>query len=161
MRGIAREAGVDPALVRHYFSTKTELFVEAMRPPIELSTQIAELAKGDPSHVGERVMNFFVRSWEHPVVGPRVIALMRAALEQPHVAAYLRMHLVEGVMQNVALAAGAGNPARAAITASSQIFGLAMLRYVAQMEPLASEPPDELTARYAPILTRLLTDPAA
>lgn len=156
VRAVAREAEVDPALVRHYFSSKTELFFEAMRPPIDLAAHASRIAEGDPAHVGDRVMAFFVEVWDDPVRGPRVVALMRAALDYPEMAEYVRDLIVKGVIQRVAAAVGAKDPERAAATAASQVFGLAMLRHSAKMEPLASESAESLVARYGPIVTRLL-----
>lgn len=158
VRAIAREAGVDPALVRHYFSSKTELFVESMRPPIDLVAHAARLAEGDPQLVGDRIMTFFVEVWDDPVRGPRVIQLMRGALDHPEVAALIQSVIVGGVIERVASAVGAPDPPRAAATAASQVFGLAMLRHGARIEPLASEPAESLIARFGPIVTRLLTE---
>jgi hypothetical protein len=134
------------------------LFVEALRPPFDLSEQVTRIADGDPQLVGHRVMAFFVEVWDDPVRGQRIIQLMRAALDHPEVAEFVRTLIVEGVIQRVAAAVGAPNPARAAATAASQVIGLAMLRHAAHIEPLASEPGDELIARFGPILTRLLMD---
>ncbi len=161
IRAVAREAGVDPALVRHYFGSKQELFVEAMRPPVDLNAHVETLADGDPEFVGERVMTFFAEVWSDPVQGPRVIALMRAALERPDVAEFVRHVIIEGVIEKVARRVGAANPEQAAATAASQVFGLAMIRHVAAVEPLASEPVDSLVSRYGPIVTRLLREGAA
>ena len=158
IRGIAREAGVDPALVRHYFASKSELFVEALRPPFDLSEQVTRMTEGDPQLVGHRVMTFFVEVWDDPIRGPRLIQLMRAALDHADVAEFVRTLVIEGVIQRVAAAVGATNPARAAATAASQIIGLAMLRHAAHIEPLASESGDKLIARFGPIITRLLTE---
>nr|WP_255633339.1 TetR family transcriptional regulator [Demequina sp. TTPB684] len=158
VRAVAREAEVDPALVRHYFSSKTELFFEAMRPPIDLAAHANRIAEGDPAHVGDRVMTFFVEVWDDPVRGPRVVALMRAAFDYPEMAEYVGELIVKGVIQRVAAAVGAQDPERAAATAASQVFGLAMLRHSAKMEPLASEPAESLIARFGPIITRLLRD---
>ena len=157
-RGIAREAGVDPGLVRHYFASKSELFVEALRPPFDLSEQVTRMTEGDPQLVGHRVMTFFVEVWDDPIRGPRLIQLMRAALDHADVAEFVRTLVIEGVIQRVAAAVGATNPARAAATAASQIIGLAMLRHAAHIEPLASESGDKLIARFGPIITRLLTE---
>jgi len=156
MRAVAREAGVDPALVRHYFDSKPELFVEALRPPIDLTAHAARLAEGDPSLVGERVMDFFVHTWADPALGPRLITVMRAALDHPEVTEFVRRVIIVQVIEPVAQAVGAPNPAQAAVTAASQIFGLAMIRHVAKVEPLASEPEESVIARYGPIVTRLL-----
>jgi AcrR family transcriptional regulator len=157
VRGIAREAGVDPALVRHYFASKSELFVEALRPPIDLTAQVDRISAGDPALVGFRVMTFFVDTWDDPFRGPRMLQLMRAALDHADVAEFVDALIVKGVIQKVAARVGAADPAHAAGMAASQVFGLAMVRYAARIEPLASEPGDQLIARYGPIVTRLLT----
>ncbi len=132
--------------------------MEALRPPLDLTAHVTRMAEGDPELVGHRVMAFFVEVWDDPVRGPRIIQVMRAALDHPEVAEFVRALIVEGVIQRVAAAVGAQNPARAAATAASQVIGLAMMRHAAHIEPLASEPGDELIARFGPILTRLLTD---
>jgi len=156
IRAVSREAGVDPALVRHYFASKTELFFEAMRPPIDLDAHAARIAEGDPELVGHRVMAFFVELWDDPVRGPRAVAMMRAALDYPEVAEFVRKLIIEGVITHVATAVGAKNPPVAAATAASQVFGLAMLRHSAHIEPLVSETSESLIERFGPILTRLL-----
>lgn len=161
IRGIAREAGVDPGLVRHYFASKSELFFEAMRPPIDLDAHAARIAEGDPELVGHRVMSFFVELWDDPVRGPRAVAVMRAALDYPEVAEFVRKLIIEGVITHVATAVGATNPPRAAATAASQVFGLAMLRHSAQIEPLVSETSESLIERFGPIITRLLREQPA
>lgn len=158
VRAVARAAGVDPALVRHYFDSKTELFFEAMRPPIDLAAHAERIAEGDPALVGDRVIAFFVELWDDPVRGPRVVALMRAALDYPEVANLVRELIIEGVITHVAEAVGAKDPPRAAATAASQVFGLAMLRQSARIEPLVSETPESLIARFGPVLTRLLRE---
>ena len=38
IRAIATRAGVDPALVHHYFGAKEQLFLAAMRIPLKIST---------------------------------------------------------------------------------------------------------------------------
>src|SRR5664279_4335472 len=121
-------------------------------------TSIKNVMTRVPTLVGTRVMTFFIEVWDDPVRGPRIVALMRAALEHPEVAEFVRELIVEGVIQPVATAVGAKDPARAAITAASQVFGLAMMRHAAHMEPLASEPAESLIARFGPILTRLLRE---
>lgn len=156
IRGVARSAGVDPALVRHYFASKTELFVEAMRPRIDLDAQVERLAEGDPELVGERVMTFFVDVWDRPLVGARILQIMKAALSHPEVAQVVRKVIVEGVVEKVAARVGAAEPRLAAGMTVSQVFGVAMLRHAAKIEPLASMPAEELVARYAPVVTRLL-----
>ena len=130
--------------------------MEAMRPQVDLREHAKRLAAGEPELVGYRVMTFFVEAWADPVVGPRVISLMRAALEHREVSDFVRGLIVERVIQTVCAEVGAPDPQQAAVTAASQVFGLAMMRHVAGMEPLASESPESLVARYGPVMTHLL-----
>ncbi len=157
LRAVARKAGVDPALVRHYFESKVALFVEAMRPPIDLSTQAHRIAEGDPAKVGERVMEFFIATWTHPVHGDRVVAMLRAGLDHPEVASLVRKVIVERVIEDVARRVGAQDPAAAAASAATQVIGLTLLRHAAKFEPLVSMTPEELTRRFAPVITYHLT----
>lgn len=156
MRAIAREAGVDPGLVRHYFDSKVELFVEALRPRLDLDTHLQRLVAGDPNLVGERVIAFFLEAWAHPEAGPRILTLLRTSLDHPEVARYVRVLIVEGVIEKVARAVGASDPAAAATAAASQVMGLAMIRHAAQWEPLASMSHDEVVRRFAPVVTQHL-----
>lgn len=157
LRAVARKAGVDPALVRHYFESKVALFVEAMRPPIDLSTQAERIATGDPDKVGERVIQFFVATWSHPVHGDRVVAMLRAGLDHPEVARLVRKVIIENVIEDVARRVGAEDPPAAAASAASQVIGLTLLRHAAKIEPLVSMTPEELTRRFAPVITYHLT----
>lgn len=157
LRGVARKAGVDPALVRHYFDSKVALFVESMRPPIDLTTQADRIAAGDADKVGERVIAFFIATWSHPVQGDRVVAMLRAALDHPEVAELVRKAIVENVIEEVARCVGATDPRAAAVSAASQVIGLTLLRHAARLEPLASMSPEELVRRFAPVITYHLT----
>jgi len=156
IRAVARDAAVDPALVRHYFDSKVGLFVESMRPHSDPAMHIEKLSAGEPALVGERVMRFYLNVWADPEAGPRHIALLRAAIEHPAVARHLRQVTVEGVLEGVARRMGASDPKVAASAAASQVVGLAMLRYVARLEPLASMPPEHVIDRFAPVVTHHL-----
>ena len=50
------------------------------------------------------------------------------------------------------------DPKLRAELAASQMVGIAMLRYVIKVEPLASADPEEIIALVAPTLQRYLTD---
>ena len=156
VRAVAREAGVDPALIRHYFESKTDLFVESLRPAIDLEQQAAFLASGDPDRVGERLLKFMLSIWEDPARGPRLLQILHAALVHEDVAVFVRGLIVEGVIARVARAVGAPDPLTAASMTMSQMMGLAMMRYAARIEPLSSMSGEQLVALYAPTVTGLL-----
>src|SRR5436190_21555417 len=66
IRAIATTAGVDPALVHHYFGNKDQLFLAAIEAPINPAELLERVAAGDPSDVGERLVHTFLSVWDSP-----------------------------------------------------------------------------------------------
>lgn len=155
MRGIARAAGVDSALVHHYFGSKDQVFLAAMDFPIDPATVLA-VAAGDPAGVGERVARFVVALWETPQARERLLAVVRTVASNEEMAALVRGFARPRLV--VPLAAHVGGPdAEARVEmALAQIIGVAMARYVIRVEPIASLGAEELVALLAPALQRLL-----
>src|SRR5690242_13870372 len=89
MRGIARAADVDSALVHHYFGSKDRVFMAAMEFPIDPDAILEQLA-GDPTAVGERLARTVVTLWETPPVRDRLVALLRSVPSNEELAALLR-----------------------------------------------------------------------
>ncbi len=156
IRDVAARAEVDPALVHHYFGTKQRLFVAAMEFPIEIGAVIPAIAAGPPERIGDRIIAAFVGLWDRPEVRPTLLGVARSATTDPVAAAMFRGVLVDGPLQAIAgLLATPDAPMRATLV-GSQLIGLAMVRYVAELEPIASMRPDELATLIGPTLTRYL-----
>src|SRR5680860_1119596 len=64
IRGIAADAGVDPALVVHFFNSKQELFVAVMVLPFEPEEVFPRILAGPRAEVGLRFARFAVGLWE-------------------------------------------------------------------------------------------------
>lgn len=161
IRAIATGAGVDPALVHHYFGTKEELFLATVQPPIDPAEVIPKLVAGGVDGLGRRMADTFLSVWEHPVSGPAFEALLRRAFANRVSARLVReffaVHVVRRAMQHLAtLIDPAEIPLRANLV-GSQLFGLAVVRYVLRFEPLASAPRETVAAAIAPTLQRYLT----
>src|SRR5437899_5805818 len=62
LRSIARRAGVDPALVHHYFTGKPELFTEALKLGRDPREIVLEMAEGGRS--GTHLAQAFLELWE-------------------------------------------------------------------------------------------------
>src|SRR5919206_3634104 len=60
VRAIAREAGVDPALVHRFYGSKERLFVAAMDLPVAPSDIVRGLLAEGVEDVGERLVRRFV-----------------------------------------------------------------------------------------------------
>jgi AcrR family transcriptional regulator len=157
IRGVATDAGVDPALVMHFFPTKERLFTAVIDVPEEVETAIDRVLEGDPGHLGERLMRMFADVWEDPVTGPRMIGLLRSAASHDAAAARLRQVFDARILRRFADVIPGPQARLRADLVSSQLVGVAMLRYVLRIEPLASADREALIAAVAPTLQRYFT----
>jgi AcrR family transcriptional regulator len=152
IRAIAGEAGVDPALVHHFFGTKDELFAAAMELPIDPATVMPLILSGPREEVGERLIRTFLRLWEDPRLKPQFVGIVRSAMTNEAGARLLREFIASRIFARVAEALGV--PQLNINAAAAQVIGFAMLRYVLEMEPIASASHDEIVALLAPTIQR-------
>ncbi|PTL84696.1 TetR family transcriptional regulator [Vitiosangium sp. GDMCC 1.1324] len=160
IRGIAADAGVDPALVLHYFESKERLFSSAMELAIVPTELIPQLIAEGSTRLGERLLRTVLASWEksiHPV-NP-MVALLRSATGHEAAVRMLREYINKAVSGRVTTELGVSQPRLRAALIGSQLIGLAMARFVLQIEPLASADTELLVGCYAPVLQRYLTGP--
>ena len=153
IRYIATGAGVDPALVHHYFGTKDQLFLAAMQIPMDPGKIIPQLAAAGMNGLGERLVRTFIGIWDSPA-GAAGVALLRSAVRNEFAARMLREFITTQIMRRVLTHLDldpAEIPTRASLVAS-QIIGLAMMRYVWKIEPVASMRDDEIVVGVAPNL---------
>ena len=156
IRGVARAAGVDPALVHHYFGTKDELFAASLELPFDPSVVVPALLAEGMDGLGERIVRTFVGVWDAtPGQGP-LLALLRSAVSDERAARSLRDFVTRVVLGPLARAADPDGAELRASLAASQVVGLAMARYVIRLEPLASASVDELATMVGPTLDRYL-----
>jgi AcrR family transcriptional regulator len=157
MRAIAKEAGVDPSLPRHYFPSKSALFVEALGPLDQIEGILGRTICGPVDRLGERMVGGFLDVWDSPELSARLRILVQSAVATPEIAAIARTFLLEPVFLRVALSFGPEDAQARAAAALSQMLGLVVTRYILRVEPIASAPRDELLLRFAPAVQRLIT----
>ncbi len=157
LRGIARTAGVDSALVVHYFGSKDRLFASVMRLPGGLPEQVLGLAEQGVTGLGERLTRFFLSLWEDPDAKEPMLALVRSAVSNEQAAATLRGFVTDAVLMRLAATLEVSDPRLRATLAGSQLIGMAVLRYAVRVEPLASASVETVVAWLAPTLQRYLT----
>lgn len=160
IRAIATAAGVDPALVHHYFGSKDKLFLAAMNAPVDPARLLPRVFDGDPGGVGERLVSTLLDVWDSPA-GVAGVALLRSAVTTEWTARLLREFLVTQVLRRVLHHLDvdpAELPLRGSLVAA-QLGGLVLMRYVVKLEPLASTPPAILAATVGPTVQRYLTGP--
>lgn len=154
IRAIAREAGVDPALVHHFFGSKEELFASAMEFPVDPAVFLGQVMAGPRAQIGERLARTFLRIWSNPRLRPQFVGIFRAAATTEQGAALLREFVTRAILARVAETLGL--PPLSLAAAASQMLGVVMLKYIVQVEPMASATEDELVALLAPTLQRYL-----
>jgi AcrR family transcriptional regulator len=158
IRGIATAAGVDPALVHHYFGNKDKLFLAAVEAPADPDELLPAVLASPRDELGAALVRMVLRLWDGPA-RPAGLALLRSAVSNEWTAKLLREFLVSKVLRKVVSTLGFDPDVRAARASlvASQIMGLVMARYVLRLEPLASASPESLVAAIGPTVQRYLT----
>jgi AcrR family transcriptional regulator len=157
IRRIAAGAGVDPALVHHYFGTKDELLIEAIRLPVLPDVMLERMTREDPGRVGEAVARLFFSVWEQPESRPILLGLLRSAMTHERAAEMLRDTVTRLLLVPVAeVLEGERSELRAGL-AATQLIGLALARYVVGIRPIAEASVDDLVTAVAPTIQRYLT----
>lgn len=166
IRGVAREAGVDPALVCYYFGSKGDLFAAALNPNMRarISTQIANALEGDLRTAGARLVRLALTNWDDSGATVPFGTLLRWAATdegateaiESYVNAQVAAPLAEALVK---VGAGRDEARERAALAAGQVVGLAIIRYLFRLEPIASAGVDHLVAVVAPSVQRYLTGP--
>jgi AcrR family transcriptional regulator len=164
IRGIAADAGVDPALVHHFYGTKERLFAAAMRLPVIpgelISTALAAGAADSAGSLGEHLVQVALGAWEVAEIRDMFLGLLRSAATSERALIMLREFVTEAIVGRLSAAAQTEDPAQAryrAALVASQVVGLGLARQVLGLEPLAGATRDDLAAAIGPTLDRYLT----
>ncbi|MFD5378450.1 TetR family transcriptional regulator [Streptomyces griseoincarnatus] len=160
VRGIAKAAGVDSALVHHYFGTKERVFEAAVE--VAFGPALAErdaLLEGPLDEVGERMTRVIIGLWENPVTRTPLLAIVRSAVNNDTAAAVFRRLVASQLLRRIAGQLGCPDAELRAELAAAQLVGIAMIRYVIRIEPLASADPEDIVRRVAPVVQGHLTGP--
>lgn len=156
IRAVATAAGVDAALVHHYFGSKDDLFVAALELPVDPRAVLAPAIAAGPEGAGERMLRVFLSVWDDPETRLPLLGLVREMFD-PQGRRLLREGFLVAVLQPVGVALGIDEPERRMPLLATQVLGLIVVRYVLEVEPVASMGAEELVALYAPGLQRYLT----
>jgi len=149
VRRVAEVAGVNPALVRHFYGSKQQLFVAALEFPAEPLRQILSTLEESPrEHLGERMVTIFVRAWRDPSTSQQLQAVFRSAAIDDE-GSLLARRLVEDVIVPTVAATLRVEPQRVA-AAMAQLLGYAFLSSILQAEPLAGLDEQAVVALLAP-----------
>jgi AcrR family transcriptional regulator len=158
LRAVAREAGVDPALVHHYFDGKASLFVAAMALPFD-PRQVKEHA-ASPVSSGAKTIEMFLTMWDRAEgTGSSFASCLAAMAASTRVADAMREFVNERVWSARPPNEGEGEAVTKRRTAmvSSQLMGLAFARYILRVPPMSSASPRQIGRWVGPTLDRYAT----
>lgn len=166
MRSIAKGAGCDPAMVSYYFRSKQRIFRDCFDLPLDPLEQILQLWEPGLEGIADRLLDFAFTLYEERLTKDRMKALMRALITDSETTqrfrAYMSDNLLKGGAEVLnALQIASGQEANETLETNfhalieilmSMIYGVATMRYIVQLEPVASMERSELQSRLSPIL---------
>lgn len=159
LRAIATEARVDPALVYHYFGDKEGVFTESMRSQMHPPSEEELPSRGTRTLQAERLVALFLERWGGVDEPTPLLALMRSAASDPKAAGLLRRLFADQITPGVAPSLPEDNVELRVALIGSALFGIAFLRQIVRLEPLASAKPKDLGRWVGPALLRYMTEP--
>jgi AcrR family transcriptional regulator len=158
LRQVARVAGVDPAMIHHFFKGKDELFALSVELPADPEQVLSGVAGSDPGQRAELIVRAVLRLWESPAQ-PSLVAFLRGTLGSKAKTALLREMVNRTIISRI-MAGVPGTPDEVALRGdlvATQMVGLMMVRYVVRLEPLASAEPEDVVQLISPNVQRYLT----
>ena len=156
LRAITAQAGVDPALVRHFFGDKKGLFEEAVLQQKLFAQERLDRSQDNEQDKEVRLVEAYLDVWEIEPGASRVRALLRAAVESEENRQYFQEAFNE-MYSRSAQALGPNLQPDALALAGAQLLGTCVIRYILRLEPIASMPRDELVNSLVPAVQYLLT----
>ncbi|MFG3250884.1 TetR family transcriptional regulator [Streptomyces sp. NPDC048187] len=156
LRRIAETAGVDQALVHHFYGTKESLFLQALELPGRIQEAISAAARGELAGVGERLVRAHLSVWDDVSSRPALMTMVRSAGIHRAAAARLRETATDILASALSgVITGEHAKLRTSLVAT-QLIGLAMMRYIALLEPLSSADTDTVVRCYGPALQAIV-----
>jgi AcrR family transcriptional regulator len=138
MRSIARDAGVDPALLNYHFGSKDGLFSAVMELTLSPPQVLARvLATGGPVSAAS-LIGAVVDTWDHPDYRGPLVTLLREVGASPEVRRAFSGFIQNEIIARIAEQIGGPEASKRAAAVATSVAGLVFGRYVLELEPLAS-----------------------
>ncbi|MDQ2635858.1 MAG: TetR family transcriptional regulator [Actinomycetota bacterium] len=157
IRSVARGADVDPALVYHYFMSKEGLLDAATNPPQRWLENVAKAWTTPVEELGAALLRLMLAAWADEEIGPVLRSVLQTAAHEKSTREKLRAVVESSLMGVSQLGVDDEDRKVRSGLISSQIMGLAMMRYIWKIEPIASMSQDEIVAAVAPNLQHYIS----
>ncbi|QJY49487.1 TetR family transcriptional regulator [Pseudonocardia broussonetiae] len=158
VRHIAERAGVDAAMVNHWFGGKEALFTASLHIPFDPAVVMPEVLAGDHEQLGERLVHRFLTTWD-ATGGAPLASVIRSVASHEAAARMLREFVTRVILARIVGVVAPDRPELRAALVGSQLIGMGLVRYVVKLEPLASADRATVVAAVAPTVQRYLTGP--
>ena len=157
IREIAQEAGVDSAMIHHYFGSKEGLFREVVNLPVNPSVELAYLQQAVRDEVAEVLIRNLLRVWDSSH-NRQLLKMIRGALTHEWAIPVVKKIIYEhNILPMVRRFEADERQARQRATLIvSQMLGVIMTRYMLKLEPLHSADVDSLVTLLKPTIERYL-----
>jgi AcrR family transcriptional regulator len=159
LRAVARAAGVDAALVHHYFDGKSDLFMAAMSMPFDPRTVKQESEKAHAEFSGAVIVEGFLTMWDRAEgTGSSFASCAAAMATSTSVADAMREFVEERVWSTSPTRDGESEDLfrRRRALVSSELMGLAFNRYVLRVPPISVATPAEIGRWAGPAIERFV-----
>lgn len=157
IRAVARDAGIDAALVMRYFGSKAELFAHAT----DIDLRVPDLTDSPVGGHGERLVEHFLARWDgDSPEGEVLLILLRSAATDAAAAASMRDLFARQLVPALRpLVADESELSSRVGLVASQMLGLALTRSVLELPPVAAMAPEVVAANIGATIQRYLYEP--
>ncbi len=159
IRAIAQEAGVDGALIHHFFASKEGVFSAAIEDTFAPAEMLPPVLDAGAEGMGERLVRTFLNKWEEPTTDQQLLAVLRSAVSNDEAAQLLRNFLTQELLGRIVKFLDDSDAELRATLIGAQLVGVAFLRYVLAYGPIAEMDREALVQMLSPTIQRYLTEP--
>ncbi|WP_176085510.1 TetR family transcriptional regulator [Martelella sp. HB161492] len=148
VRAVAAQADIDPAMIIRYFGNKENLF--AMASTVNLS--LPDIGTASEAEIAVVLVGRFLQLWEGEGAGMGLPILLRSAMTHAAAQAKVRDVFKTQVVRMFETRFPAALAEERAGLVLSQLFGMALCRYVLDIPPLNTMTGEKVIAAIAPVI---------
>ncbi|RBI71235.1 TetR/AcrR family transcriptional regulator [Roseovarius sp. TE539] len=152
VRRIAQAVPIDPAMIMRYFGSKEGLFSAA----VVIDLKLPDPEKIPHDRAGAALVAHFLNLWEGERSAIGLPILLRSAVSNQDAADKIRAVFEKQVAPTIAGLTRTDDADIRAGLIVSQLFGLALCRYILKLPPVVDMTADEIITRIGPIIQRHL-----
>ncbi|MCP1198991.1 TetR family transcriptional regulator [Notoacmeibacter sp. MSK16QG-6] len=147
VRQIAEAVPIDPSMIIRYFGSKEQLFADAT--VVDLRFQDFGPFPGDD--IGRLLIEHFLDLWENEDGDLGLAILLRSSAHNEEARTKIREIFAQQVIPLISRIDPLDAERRAGMIVS-QLFGLALCRYILELSPISAMPRDDIVQIFGPTI---------